>query len=369
LQPIAISPQNGAANVASNQQIVVRFDQHLDETSVLASMINLFSKDGRSHGVQYEIYNDTITVTPGSQMEPGMKYSFIINKTDYTTGTTIESMTGDELAGDVIISFTVQTQNSTGSSNTMAGTTLGIEAVPSIEDISPSNYVLTTPNIIISFNGEITDERTASDVVQVSAESLDGTFFEPVFSASFSSNRILIVLTEIIPETFYYITFDNEIELDIGHAYIDGTINLVTKPMTSIVPLGTIRYRFGQLNNMITDFDIYAAMIDARGYLNSRISLSDNPDAYRELTKNVVLYTIIERMALEKFSDGGTSITVGNLKVNKTYPNDTFLKFLKSKLSDEIEQTLASTSDIGVAIRSRYLNRQYRRDFSDRRNW
>ncbi len=369
MQPIAISPQNGATNVATNQQIVVQFDQHIDASTVLANMINLFSSDGVNHSISYEIYNDTITVTPSSPLKAGGKYSFIINKTDYTTGTTIESMTADDLSGDVIISFTVQTENSTGSSNTMAGTTLGVEAVPSIEDISPSNYVLTTPNIIISFNGEITDSRTASDVVHVSAESLDGTFFEPVFSASYSSNRILITLTEIIPETFYYISFDNEIELDIGHAYIDGTINLVTKPMTSIVPLGTIRYRFGQLNNTITDFDIYAAMIDARGYLNSRISLSDNPDAYRELTKNVVLYTIIERMALEKFSDGGTSITVGNLKVNKTYPNDTFLKFLKGKLSDEIEQTLASTSEIGIAIRSRYLNRQYRRDFSDRRNW
>jgi len=81
------------------------------------------------------------------------------------------------------------------------------------------------------------------------------------------------------------------------------------------------------------------------------------------LLKSLVLYTIIERIAIENFSGSNNTVMIGNLSVSKRQLDTRFLDFLRKKLEDEINQII-SVSEIRVAIRGKYDRKIYKRDFS-----
>ncbi len=359
---LTTDPLNNAATVGCSRPITVQFSESVNPATVLPSMIVLVGPGGVSLPITYTVSGDRIVVTPNTPFKHSSQYAFYLSKTDFVEQRTIASVSDSLLDKDVILNFYTVGDTPAGENSTVYNTAIAYTPIPEIVNINPSSYVVSGNVIEIEFTSAISDARPAEEIVTLYAEDVLGVEAPLSYTVAVSNRTILVTLDTIPPSCFYYLTFENGIESEEGHIYIEGSLQFVSKPATSLVPLVAIRYKLGSLNQSVTDFDIYVAMMDAAQTLLAdtgvNVYSAANDPKLIKILKNTILYTLIERMALEKFNEAGTSVQIGSLSVRKTYPDTGLLEYLKEKLEKELKTTAVSLTDIRVAVRGRYYHQR-----------
>lgn len=357
----SINPHNGFVRAALNQNFEITFDVNIDPASLQSTMISIMYDQGQSTvPCDFSISNNVLSVFPTQSLMPSSRYMIVVSKTDFLDGITIHQTGDDEnvLEDDIVVNFSTGTGIQSGSERPLSGNDINYYPMPAIESIFPQNYVMKVNTIVVTFNSEITDERSPSEVIAVECESDKGETVNLSYTPTFNGSSISIEFEDIPSSHFVYVSIPEGITLENGSAYVEGAMIFLKKPLATQVSLASLRYRFGTLNSEITDFDLYTAILDAQNTIGE-VSQTTNT---AEAIKNLVIYTIIERMALNKYSNGGTTVTVGNLSVAKRYPDTSLLDFLTKKAEESVEE-LNHISDIKVAIRGLYHHREFKRSW------
>lgn len=361
-----VSPEDSSVNVSTNQVFTIYFDKDIDKGSIKESMFMLLSADGDGIPLGVEVIDNKIEIAPLEPLMHAAKYSLYVSKQDFLSGMYISSTQGDKLENDFVSTYYVVLQGSNADEKPTNLKNVEVYPTPQVVNIIPGNYVLNNNQIVIEFNEEVKEDRELEDIVFVEMESISSETEDFTYEVETVGSCIKITLSSIMPAAFYYITFPDGVKLKNGISYIDGAMRFISKPTKNVIPISTIRYRLGNINSEISDYEIYTSILDAMQTINSKtnIDLTVSTDKkVNELLKSLVLYTIIERIAIENFSGSNNTVMIGNLSVSKRQLDTRFLDFLRKKLEDEINQII-SVSEIRVAIRGKYDRKIYKRDFS-----
>lgn len=368
LEISSITPINGTANASLTQRIIINFTEPLLDSSVLPSMISLISNDSVSVPVETTIEAGKLTIIPQIVLNTLTTYTIYISYEDFSTETKIESIFGNYLTEDIILSFSTQAATAPGPGSPL--TNLAVEFTPNAEltTISPKSGLMLTDTIILTLNSPITDTRSPATLITIHEESLTGEIVEAPASISISGADIVISIDTTTAGYFYSVMLADSIDTEYGEFTCENIYRFIKKPTFSMFPISVLRYKLGGLAAYINDYDIYTAIIDVSQNIldNTDIDiLAVGPESkLKQAVKDTVFFALIEKLTIEKFADGGGSIQIGNLSVNKSFPNTNLLEYYKGKAEKEVESASLSVQELRVAIRGRYVPRVYTRDWN-----
>jgi len=368
LEIASITPINGSSNASLSQRVVITFTEPLVESSIIPAMINLISNDGYSVPVSYQTDSIKLTIIPQELLFISTTYTLYVSAEDFSSATKIESIYGYNLSEDIIISFSTQSSTAPGPDSPLSELQIDFTPEADIKSISPKSGLLITSTIIITLNAPITDTRNASNLVELYEEDLTGETTETVFTGSVAGSEICINITTPIAGNFYSLSLASDIETQYGLFTCENVYRFIKKPLFGMFPIAVIRYKLGGLAAYINDYDIYTAITDVAQNIQDQTGiniLSEGIDSkLKQAVKDTVFFALIEKLAIEKFASGGSSIQVGNLSVTKSFPSTKLLEYYKQKAEEEVESAALSVQELRVAIRGRYVPRVYRRDWN-----